>query len=123
MWPPTMHILTDFVEGEKPATIIDWNSDALHRKAWNEIKSLYRWWKKERPRRHSPLDNPRLRMPPFTLERVPGSKLMKRVDVDQKKYSAYYRALKVDSRLEQKWGREDQENLHRLIDIRRYLWT
>ena len=53
-------LLVDFVEQEKPGQIIDWETDELHKKAWKEIMSLYRWWKKERAARKSGRLLPRL---------------------------------------------------------------
>jgi hypothetical protein len=116
-------LLTDFIEQEKPDKIVDWNVDELYRKAWKEIKSLYNWWKKERPARKSPLDDNRLKRPRLKLEKIPGSDLYKMVEPDKKKYASYYRALRKHWKLEQKWEEEDQRNLHRLIDIRKFLWT
>ena len=116
-------LLTDFIEKEKPDKIVDWNADKLHRQAWKEIKSLYNWWKKERPARKSPLDNKRLKHPPLKIEKIPDSDLYKMVEYDKKKYANYYRALEEHWKLEQKWEEEDQRNLHRLIDIRKFLWT
>lgn len=116
-------LLIDFIEQEKPDKIVDWNVDKPHRKAWQEIKSLYSWWKKERPARKSPLDDNRLKLPPLKLEKTPGSNLYKMVQPGKKKYANYYRALREHWKLEQKWEEEDQCNLHRLIDIRKFLWT
>jgi hypothetical protein len=42
---------------------------------------------------------------------------------DRKKYPDYYRTMNKHYRLEKKWYEEDQRNLHRLIDLRKYLWT
>ena len=68
-------LLTDFIEQEKPDKIVDWNANKLHRKAWKEIKSLYGWWKKERPARKSPLEDKRIKQPPLKFEKIPGSDL------------------------------------------------
>ena len=116
-------LLIDFVEQEKPDKIVDWNANELHRKAWKEIKLLYNWWKKERPARKSPLEDKRIKHPPLKLEKIPGSDLCKMVEPDKRKYASYYRALREHRKLEQKWEEEDQCNLHRLIDIRKFLWT
>ena len=116
-------ILVDFVEQEKPDRIIDWDVDKLHKKAWREIKSLYNWWRRERPARKSPFDDKRIKHPPLKFAKIPGSDLSRRVEPDKKKYANYYRALKKHWRLEQEWEEEDQRNLHRLIDIRKFLWT
>lgn len=36
-------VLTDFIGQERPGEIIDWNSDEMHRHAWDEMPQLYRW--------------------------------------------------------------------------------
>ncbi|MGR3179420.1 MAG: hypothetical protein ACUZ8E_15335 [Candidatus Anammoxibacter sp.] len=117
-------LLVDFVEQEKPDQIIDWNSDDLHKNAWKEIKSLYKWWKNIRPERKDPLDDKKIKHPPLKFEKIPGKEDYSRmVEPDKKKYAKYYQALKKSLKLEQKWEEEDQRNLHRLIDIRKFLWT
>ena len=45
------------------------------------------------------------------------------VTPDRKKYAAYYQALEEHARLENDWCEEDQHNLHRLIEVRGFLWT
>src|SRR5574341_2025046 len=115
-------LLTDFVEQESPAKLIDWSHDRVHRRAWKEIRSLYQWWTRLRPRRRSPLDDKKIAKPPFRFEKLAGTKLSRLVTPDKKKYGDYYRALRRDARLERKWHSEDQRNLHRLIDIREFLW-
>lgn len=67
-------ILTDFVVKEKPFKCIDWSYDKLHRQTAREIKSLYAWWRNQRRGRCGPLDNKRLKVPPFKFEKVKGSK-------------------------------------------------
>ena len=116
-------ILIDFVEQEKPDKIVDWNTDKLHRKAWKEIKSLHSWWRKERSAQKSPLDDKKIKHPPLKFEKVAGSDLRRMVGPDKKKYANYYHALGKHWKLERKWDEEDQRNLHRLIDIRKFLWT
>lgn len=118
-----LQLLTDFMEKEKPGEVTDWTSDAAHRKAWDEMNKLDRWWKKERPARRSPLRSRRLRSPPLETGPMPGTSLRKSAPPDKKKYAAYYRAMEVHWRLEKEWEAEDQKNLHRLVDIRRFLWT
>ena len=116
-------LLVDFIENERPDRIVDWNADKLHQRAWKEIKSLYKWWKKTRPARKDPLDDKKLRRPPMRFKKIPGSENYQMVEPDKKKFAKYYKAIKTSSRLEQKWFEEDQRNLHRLIDIRGFLWT
>jgi hypothetical protein len=45
------------------------------------------------------------------------------MDYDKKKYTAYDVALKKHWRMEKRQNEEDQKNLHRLIEIRQFLWT
>jgi hypothetical protein len=115
-------LLVDFVEKEHPERI-DWNTNKMHKEAWREIKSLCKWWKEKRPARRSPLDDKRLLKPALRFKKVPGSEFSQLVRPDRKKYAAYYGAMKKDARLEKQWHEEDQRNLHRLIEIRGFLWT
>lgn len=115
-------LLVDFMETEHPERI-GWNSEKKHRQAWREIKSLYKWWKEKRQTRQSPLDDKKLLKPPVKFKKIPGSAFFQLVDPDRKKYAAYYRAMKKDARLETQWYEEDQRNLHRLIEVRSFLWT
>jgi len=116
-------LLTDFVVQERPGKIVDWDFDEQHKAAWAEIRSLYKWWTKTRPKRRSPLDDKKLKRPSFKFKKIPGSKMRELVRPDQEKYAPYYEALKEDARLEIEWCEEDQRNLHRLIEIRGFLWT
>lgn len=116
-------LLVDFVEQEKPDQIVDWNSDPVHKQVWKELRSLYRWWMKTRPARKSPLDEEGLKKPPMRWKEIDGTENRQLVDYDKKKYAAYDDALKKHWQLEEKWDEEDQRNLHRMIEIRKFLWT
>jgi hypothetical protein len=116
-------LLADFVEKERPEKIVDWDFDDQHKVAWAEITGLYKWWKKTRPKRRSPLDDKKLKWPPFKFKKIPGSDLSRLVTPNKKKYAAYYQVLEEHARLENEWYEEDQRNLHRLIDVRGFLWT
>jgi hypothetical protein len=116
-------LLTDFVEQEFPGKYIDWNHDAVHRRAWKEICDLYQWWTKTRPSRRTPLDDKRIIKPPVRFQKVAGTKFSRLMSPDKNRYEAYYRALRRHTRLEQKWRREDQRNFHRLVNVREFLWT
>ncbi len=119
----SFQILVDYVEKEKPDKSIEWNANKVHKKAWSEICDLYKWWKKKRPARKDPLDNKKLKRPPIKFKKIPGSNFRKLVEPNKKKYSKYYKALEKSVKLEHKWYKEDQRNLHRLIKIRPFLWT
>ena len=116
-------LLVDFVEQEKPDQSVDWNSDAQHRHAWKEIQSLYRWWTQTRPARKNPLDAKGLKKPPMRWKKLLGTDHCQLVDYDKKKYTGYHVALKKHWRMEKRQNEEDQKNLHRLIEIRQFLWT
>lgn len=93
-------ILVDYVEKEKAGEVIDWNWDEHFKKIWDEIFSLYKWWKELRPVRIDPL-----------------------VEANMDDKEGFMRACDLSVKLEKKWEEEDNKNLHRLIDIRSYLWT
>lgn len=112
-------ILVDFVEKERPAEIVEWQHDELHRHAWSEISQLYHWWKKEHPNRHDPLDD----VTGPSLEELFDSEENVIVFPEREKYPEYYAAMDKSTELENEWHEEDQRNLHRLIDIRPFLWT
>lgn len=118
-------LLTDFMEKEKPGEWIDWESDEHHSHAWKEIQDLYDWWKNRRSARFDPLyDDETIEHPPFETRPVEGrDNLWEFVPYDKEKYADYEKALQESQRLEEEWNEEDQKNLHRLIDIRFYLWT
>jgi hypothetical protein len=116
-------LLVDFVEQEKPDQIVDWNSDPGHKQAWKEIRSLYRWWTKTLRARNSPLDEKGLKKPPMRLKKIEGNENLQLVEYDKNKYAEYHAALKKHWRLENNWDAEDQRNLHRMIEIRQFLWT
>lgn len=116
-------LLVNIVEKEKPDRIVDWNWDEEHRRAWAEIRALYRWWKRERPARKDPLDDRRLKHPPMRWRRVSGTDCSELVPPDEKKYRKYLEVLRKSAELEEEWQKEDQRQLHRLVDVRPYLWT
>jgi hypothetical protein len=110
-------VLVDFVENERPEKIIDWSSDREHKKAWKEISALYRWWKKNRPAREKRIEN-------ILRKFKPKSQIGRNLeykDPKDKKRHAFLAMRRF--REEQRAWREDQKQLHRLIDIRLYLWT
>jgi len=116
-------LLVDYVEGEKPGEILNWNRDVERKRAWREIRSLHRWWKETRPGRKSPLFEKGLKTPPRCQRKAPGKKLMKLFHYDKIEYADYHSALRRHWKLVRKWDAEDQRNLHRLVDIRQFLWT
>ena len=112
-------VLADFMEQERPAAIVDWEHDEVHRNAWRELAQLYRWWKEERPQRHDPLDD--VPSPTDAAYQILDSGQM--IFPDRAKYPEYYAARDRSQALETAWFEEDQRQLHRLIDVRTFLWT
>ena len=112
-------VLVDFMEQERPAEIVDWEHDEVHSSAWRELSQLYRWWKEERPQRHDPLDD--VAPPPDEAYQILDSGQM--IFPDRAKYPEYYATLARSQTLENEWFAEDQRQLHRLIDVRPFLWT
>ena len=121
------NILVEFIELEKPDKFIDWRSDPEHSHAWDEMMYLYTWWKHERQAelnamslilnevQHQDWDD--------MFESIPqeenGEKYWTMKPLSKKQEEMYDRYGAEEQRLEKK----DQDNLHRLIEIRKYLWT
>lgn len=116
-------VLVNFMEKESPDKIVDWNANDLHKQAWKEIRSLYRWWTETRPAHKSPFDEKKIKIPPFKLKKIPGTDRYEMIKPDREKYAEFYRSVAKEQKLEKKWHEEDQRNLHRLIEIRGFLWT
>jgi hypothetical protein len=116
--------LVDYIEKDHAGVEINWGSSPEMKKVWKEINSLYTWWTKVRPYRKNPLDDKSIEFPPIEFEPIEeGSKFERKVPYDKKKYKKYTEAIKKGLKLEDQWYKEDQKNLHRLVDIRLYLWT
>ena len=115
-------LLQDFMERERTDRI-DWNDDPRLARAWQEIRSLYRWWTKVRPDRREPIYAKGLKTPPLKFESVSGKPYTRLIPYDKKKFRLYDRALARQAALEKRWLDEDQRNLHRLVEIRPFLWT
>lgn len=127
-------ILVDFIEQEEPENIIDWSSDPAHKAAWQELSDLYRWWTIERPNRAQHLHTEGLVIPPIeathtaeATNKTDSTSTTPNVDLsvkaDEEKYAAFFKAAEAQRTLDQTYHEEDQLNLHRLIDVRPYLWT
>jgi len=97
-------VLRRFIEKEKPHVTIVVKDH--NRAEWREIFFLYRWWTRYRKQR-KPI--------PY-----PG---------DHKDISLFAANSLVDTwaalsnQQDDDWHKEDQEMLHRLINVRRYMWT
>jgi hypothetical protein len=114
-----MELLVDYVDGEKCFDIIVWDSEPDHKKAAEEIKAIYAWWKNYSNREKQINDQ-------LT---VWHNEFMKRPGDDWEKFNngppSDIESLEHDklNKMEEDLRNEEQEMLHRLIDIRRFLWS
>lgn len=90
-------ILDDFVKKERPFEWFD-TEDSQHAKEWIELDKLHVWWTSVRPNR------------PDSTAHIGNRK-----GTDEE----YKLAWKIEDECET----EDQENLHRLVNIRKMMWT
>lgn len=110
-----MDNLKRFFEYKVP--LIEWQSDEGHKKAYDTMKEIYDWWINEFPYVE---DN-------FTsFPELPEEWGFMAVLSDKYKDEpliAEWRAAAAKQRTEEKEAKEkEQEMLHKLIDIRHYLW-
>lgn len=109
-------ILVNFIENEKPAETVDWkgSGDGAF-EAWREMQSLYRWWKEERAmRKDVEYDMP----DDYIIVAEDGA-----VTFNDEKYPHVNRYILEQSALDQSWYQEDSDNLHRLVNVRQWMWT
>lgn len=92
-------ILKNFIEKEKPHKFIVVRGSSSDK--WREIFKLYRWWTRKRPKRVDPLD-------------VYDGKWVG---------EAWDAVCEASNAFEIECFEEDQKMLHRLIEIRPFLWT
>lgn len=109
-------LLVEYVEGEKPFEIIDWEFDEATKEKHTEIKELYDWWKTGRAAKRAALAKEWDSLPPEETSRF--------VPVEDGGFTIHtpdsVRALNAK---EDALDEEDQRNLERLIKIRGWLWT
>lgn len=120
----------DKIDDEYVKKETEWYNDAI--KNSNEIIDLYIWWTVGRPNRPNPFDvYPRTSEEDydfFDFERCGetswGEPLYKlndpRSEEDKNSDSERYKLI---NELEEKYHQEDEEMFHRLIKVRRTLWT
>jgi len=99
-------LLVQFVDNEKPFDWINWESDEGHQNAANVMRELYKWWK-DYPRREKEVDD--------ATHNWYVSSCASRED-EKELFDRIHE-------LEEKLHEETKANLHRLIDIKDYLWT
>jgi hypothetical protein len=115
----SFQLLADFIEQEKPEKVVDWSYDSEHKKAWKEMTSLYKWWKNERPIRDRQYK--KIALPKMVTKKTSSGSA--KVPVDKVAYKKFIVVAKKWASDENKWLKEDQKNLHRLIEIRPFMWT
>jgi hypothetical protein len=112
-------VLVDFMEKDYP-DIVDWNAQPDTKAAWKEISSLYKWWKKIRPRRkrEEPKYPKGVHFPPF-VPTGDGKGYTLDMSPEHNRWRAYSKKITA---FEDKCETEDQANLLRLVAIRNFLW-
>lgn len=116
--------LVEYVEGEEPFKLIDWDATPEHAHARDEIKDLYEWWTKGKDAERKELDeffDLHHRDIPFDEEWVDigngyrehqGDKAWDSPE-NKEEWSRRYFELEA----------KEQTQLERLIKIRNFLWT
>jgi len=107
-------ILVDFIE--KESDIIDWSADPEHKRIFDELTKLYKWWIEDRPNR----DDSYPCSGDFGVEDedIFGDHVSK-----QPGYKAWRDACDKREQRDREYDLEDTEMLIRLITIRKYMWT
>lgn len=113
-------LLVDFLEKERPQAFVDFKHDVKQRNRWKEFKALYRYWKHVRPRMER---NKRALLMKWGKSRktkmVPGHF---KNTVQEVEISADRKTWNLLRKAEDKFEKQEEEMLNRLIAIRRHLW-
>ncbi len=113
-------LLVDFLEKEKPETIIDFKHDQEHRREWAELQALYRYWKVDRPKQEKKIKELLMGWAKYHRKH-PKGKLTTFV-VTKGKETQANKALKALHDAEDRFYGQEETMLLRLIKIRRRLW-
>lgn len=124
-----MGLIVDFVEKEKCFEVVEWDSEPEHKHAGEEIKAIYAWWK-DYPRRQKEIDDT---TQIWYESKREDSKLRKNDERKTVESPNHFfncpqsertkSLLDLSWELEQKLIEEEQDMLHRIIKIRKFLWT
>jgi len=116
----TFQVLVDFMEKDAAVWFTDWHGSGPDAgAAWEEMISLYMWWKFSRPYRHDPYDL----IEDYCLEEFEAHEWVQGnyyVGWDDPMWGY---TCDEQRRLEGVRLEEDQRNLHRLIEARSYMWA
>lgn len=106
-------LLVEFIDETK--NTIDWDADERHKVAWEEMNELYYWWVYQRPYREEKLNKD------YPLPNVSLNRLFDR-DENDEEMEEWDRISKIHNNIETEWEEEDRKMLHRLIEIKSFLW-
>ena len=104
----------------------NWQSSPLQAKSAREKMELYVWWKKIRPMRGDAWEVSGLKTFWDEMEKKYGDGFLGiggRKSMSPAESRKYDKLSNDQSALEQAWDDEDDAMIHRLVDIRKSLWT
>ena len=107
-------LVVDYIEEEKPFELINWDSDEGHRTAAEKMRDVYDFIKNRRPKQQAEID----KLSDELYGSVKGENLLESL-----KKSRDPEKTKYLWDLEDKLEKEQQEILHKIVDVRNYLWT
>lgn len=114
-----MELLVDYVEGEKALETIHWEGDPLHSHAAKEIREIYEWWKNY-PNREKEIDE-QLTKWSNEFDKRPAEGIADRLNCTPSN-NENIESEKLRT-MEDELGQEEQDMLHRLVGIRKFMWT
>lgn len=113
------HDLTKFVNYTEKTNYVDWNSDPVHKSAWENLRWLRNWWA-ERPDRDDFLDEM------YPLPEIPkewGWMAVMNEDYDNEPVMIEWKRIAdIHSNARNEWDKEDKEMFTRLVEFREFMW-
>jgi hypothetical protein len=113
-----MKLLVDYIEGEKPFEHVDWEDDAFHKNAKEEMIQIYNWWKNY---------DTRMKEIQIALDNwyvSSGGNHKEFLDFCNSESSPETeRLFDLHTKLEEALLKEEEDMMIRLVKIRGFLWT
>lgn len=111
----SMHILCEFYEYTTTRGSTDWSADERHQSALSTIKEIYDWWTIERIGHQNEISQLYKKCHDIDLDEILGE-----TPTEKAKYnrSIYDQINEIESVIDE----QDTKVLHKLVDIRHFMW-
>lgn len=114
--------VSDFYIHQVKSGFVDWSASPQHTHAFSEMKAIHEWWTVTRPEMEKRVDE--LSSCTFKDERLNANffDIFEPENENHPEVISYHKRLKEVRQIESDIDTTDRDMLHRIVDIRGYLW-